>query len=245
MSKITSFINWLTAQVGHIYVWGGQGETDFDETWIRGMENSKNNADRAINLYRQRKKEGRNPIAAYDCSGLIVKYLLDNGLIGSDTTAAGLHTKCCPLNRSDIKAGDFVFRDNGTKIYHVGVYIGDNTVIHSMGRDVGVVKESLNANGTSYWNRFGRYEKLQDKEETEMAKVIKKTSPLMRGDDVKKLQEALNALGYICGTADGVAGDKTIAAIEKFAVAHGVGMPESVMVNVTVGDKTYKGKAKS
>lgn len=37
-----------------------------------------------------------------------------------------------------------------------------------------------------------------------------------RGDDVKKLQETLNAMGYDCGAADGIFGVKTEAAVRKF-----------------------------
>lgn len=39
-------------------------------------------------------------------------------------------------------------------------------------------------------------------------------------DTVKKVQEALNAAGYECGTADGIAGDKTKQAISKYQADH-------------------------
>ena len=40
-------------------------------------------------------------------------------------------------------------------------------------------------------------------------RVLKLKSPNMTGDDVKEMQTRLNALGYSCGTADGVFGKKT------------------------------------
>lgn len=39
-------------------------------------------------------------------------------------------------------------------------------------------------------------------------------------ETVKKVQEALNAAGYECGTADGIAGDKTKQAISKYQADH-------------------------
>ena len=236
MSKIENFIAWLKEQVGSIYVWGAQGETA-TESLIRNMETSKTNIKRALALYKKRVAEGVKP-KMYDCSGLIVCYFLMSNLIDSDASASGLYDKCKVIKQSDLKAGDLVFHHNGTKIHHVGVYIGDNTVIHAKGRDVGVVKEKFSTNS---WNRFGRYDKLQESEVKEM-KVITKTSPLMKGEDIKALQTALNALGYDCGTADGIAGDKTIKAIQAFADTHTAKkLPESVTVTAVINGKEYVG----
>ena len=41
-----------------------------------------------------------------------------------------------------------------------------------------------------------------------------------KGADVTKLQTALNALGYDCGTADGIFGAKTEAAVRNFQRDH-------------------------
>lgn len=241
MSKISDFIKWLKNQIGSIYVWGAQGEVAFNEDWIRKMETNEKNAERAIAFYNKQKKSGIDPIAAYDCSGLIVRFFIDNKLISSDTTAAGLYKKCTAIKQSELKAGDLVFHHNGDKIHHVGVYIGDNMVIHAKGRDYGVVQEKFSTND---WNRFGRYEPLQEGD-NKMAKIITKSSPLMKGEDIRKLQEAMNALGYDCGTADGIAGDKTIKAIQQFADKHTtVKLPESLTVSVQTGSKVYKGEVK-
>ena len=64
----------------------------------------------------------------------------------------------------------------------------------------------------------------------------------MRGEDIKALQTALNALGYDCGTADGIAGDKTIKAIQAFADNHTTKkLPESVTVTAVINGKEYVG----
>ena len=86
-----------------------------------------------------------------------------------------------------------------------------------------------------------------EEEETNMGKIITLESPLMRGDDIKALQVALNALNYPCGTADGIAGSKTIAAIQSFCEAHGVKeiievpaeLPESLTLSIEINGKAY------
>lgn len=238
MSKIENFIAWLKEQVGSIYVWGAQGETA-TESLIRNMETSRTNINRALKLYKKRVAEGTAP-KMYDCSGLIVCFFLSNNLIDSDTNASGLYSKCKGIKQSDLKAGDLVFHHNGTKIHHVGVYIGDNTVIHAKGRDVGVVKEKFSAND---WNRFGRYDKLQEQESEEIKMVeLKITNPLTKSDAICELQEALNRLGYDCGEPDGICGKNTMKAIQQFADRHTtVKLPDGATVNVKVGDITYAG----
>lgn len=52
-----------------------------------------------------------------------------------------------------------------------------------------------------------------------------KSSPIQKGDrgtEVTKLQKFLNWAGYNCGTADGIAGDKTDSAIKAFQKANGL-----------------------
>ena len=157
---ISEFIVWLKKQVGCIYVWGGQGETNITEAWIRSMEDTRENAERAIAFWKKRVQEGRADLAAFDCSGLITEFLLNKDIIQSDMTSRGLYAICEGISRSDLTAGDLVFRHNGESIYHVGVYIGGNRVIHARGRDYGVVEETLDNNGVEYWNRFGRLKSL-------------------------------------------------------------------------------------
>ena len=245
MSKIEAFIKWLNAQVGSIYVWGGQGEYNLTDEQIRRMETNTTNAERAIALKRKRQAEGIKNIRAFDCSGLVVCYLLENGYIKSDTNAAGLYGKCKVIKKSDLAAGDLVFRHNGTRIHHIGVYVGGDMVIHAKGRDVGVVSEHIDANGDNYWNRYGRYEKLQEREVTQMATELKITDPLMKGDAICELQEALNRLGYDCGEPDGICGKNTMKAVQAFADKHTtVKLPENVTVTVSVGEKCYRGSVK-
>lgn len=213
---IKKFIDWLNAQVGSIYVWGAQGEVGFDEAWIRKRETSSVNANRAIAFYNKQKAKGLTNIAAYDCSGLIVRFLLDNGLIKSDTTAAGLYRLCKGIQRQDLKIGDFVFRSGNAGVYHVGVYVGQNEVIHARGRDHGVVKETLDANGNTYWNKYGRFEQLNDKQKESIDMELSILKNGSKSNEVKAVQILLNGFGFDCGKVDGSFGVKTETAVKAF-----------------------------
>ena len=152
---LDKFISYLLAWVNHaIYVWGGQGETITSTAQIYRMETSKINALRAIALW---VKRGRNAVC-FDCSGLLVSWLLSAGLIKYDTTANGLLSRCWRINREQLRRGDWVFRVKDGKAYHVGVVVDSQlNVVESKGRDDGVVKRPPDAT-PGYWNVFGRPE---------------------------------------------------------------------------------------
>lgn len=259
MSRITPFINYLLSHVGDCYIWGAQGETVSDmtpdelESFLDRRETSDRNIARVKAFLDNASKE---PLYAFDCSGLIMYYFQQiKGWSKTDLSAQGLWTGC--KERGDLKAstklqiGDLLFRRNESKAYHVGVYIGDNWEIEAKGRDDGVVLQPVNR---TYWTHWGRHPYLlvedEPTPEPAKAKVITMTSPMMRGNDIKALQEALNGLGYDSGEPDGIAGSKTIAAITEFAKAHAADVtdeiafvtPESVEVAVSFGGNTYKGK---
>lgn len=73
----------------------------------------------------------------------------------------------------------------------------------------------LHANGCPYSS------KSTTKKSTSSSSKKKATTSANK-EDVKKIQEKLNELGYDCGTADGVAGKKTKAAIKKFQEDNGL-----------------------
>lgn len=165
MSIRQKFIDYLHAQVGCIYVWGAQGETDISEAWIRKKETGDSNAKRAISLWKKRIAQGMENIAAYDCSGLIMKFLIDEGLYKSDMSSRGLYSAAQKLDkRTELQPGDLVFRHNGERIHHVGVFVGNGMAIEAKGRDDGVVLRLMDASGKSYWNRYGRLSVIAEEE---------------------------------------------------------------------------------
>ncbi len=168
MSVRQKFMEYLHSCVGCIYVWGAQGETNITEEWIRKKETSDANANRAIALWKKRIAQGMENIAAYDCSGLIMRFLIDEGLYKSDMSSRGLYSAAEKLSRrTELMPGDLVFRHNGERIHHVGVFVGNGMAIESKGRDDGVVLRLMDASGKSYWNRYGRLSVITDDEQPE------------------------------------------------------------------------------
>ena len=86
----------------------------------------------------------------FDCSGLVM-YVYDNlGVklprVSGQQAYAGVH-----VDRQDLQPGDLVFfKLNGSRIDHVGIYLGHGKFIHAPRKHVPVRTESLN---NSYWRR--------------------------------------------------------------------------------------------
>lgn len=160
MNKITrqTMVDYVLREVarGSIYVWGAQGQrgNKISEAWIKDMETSTANANRAIARWKKN-KENYDPsmIGAYDCSGLIGACLNENDNKGFDDTADGYLGRCVQISKSELQPGDLVFEYSGGKSKHVGVYIGNGYVVEARGRDYGVVKTGLNDRN---WKKYGR-----------------------------------------------------------------------------------------
>jgi hypothetical protein len=238
---LNEFIEYLEAQVknGSIYVWGAQGEKNISKAWIRERETSERNAKRAINLWQKRVKEGYNALRAYDCSGLGMYFLFDmKGVFKEDTNAHGMMTmKCDRISRDELKRGDWVFRVSYGRAYHIGYVVDDElNVIEAMGRDSGVVKRAIDASGKEYWNAYGRPKCFLDEIVIEKSRLLKLTSPYMRGQDVLELQSALHKAGYpkVTGDIDGIFGSATQAGVRKFQKA------KKLTVDGIAGEKTCR-----
>ena len=86
----------------------------------------------------------------FDCSGLVL-YVYDNlGVklprVSGQQSYAGVH-----VDREDLQPGDLVFfKLNGSRIDHVGIYVGHSKFVHASRKHVPVRTESLN---NSYWRR--------------------------------------------------------------------------------------------
>lgn len=244
-NKLDGFIAYLETQLKNhsIYVWGAQGQdhTVISESWIRSRETSTKNADRAIAFWKKQVDAGYEEVLrAFDCSGLGM-YFLQNiaGLSARDLSSNSMLRACARLTRQTVARGDWVFRtyqtgDKAGSAYHIG-YIVDEAlhVIEARGRDTGVYKAAIDASGANYWTDFGRPLFFQDEIEGcapptpvgwTVARVLKLTSPYMRGDDVKGLQQALLAAGYALGGqgADGIFGGDTQEAVLQFQRANGL-----------------------
>lgn len=122
-----------------------------------------------------------------------------------------------------------VYQYRGGKFQHTGIHIGGGKVIHcSAGVQWGDTSDKA---WTHYAIPAGLYTSEEiaaaGKPELEKPDTSKPTESVVfnlrrgsKGADVTKLQIALNALGYDCGTADGIFGAKTEAAVRNFQRDH-------------------------
>lgn len=168
---------------------------------------------------------------AFDCRGFTYWCLLN--AYGMKLKGGGC-TSQWGYNINWLKKGDIknmpnvvccVFQYYKGKYQHTGLHIGDGKIIHCSN---GVQWGDISEKG---WTHYAIPAGLYTAEEVKMAGKPKtdkaeNTPPTLRkgsrGDDVKKLQETLNALGYDCGAADGIFGAKTEIAVRSFQQANGL-----------------------
>lgn len=167
--NLDNFIQFLEEQVlNHsIYVWGGDGRTGskVTEYYIRKREQNtggtkvngeyKTYADIAVEFWKKQCELGYHDVlGAFDCSGLLVKFLLDNKLIQNDMTANSLMRLC--EETDEPKRGYWLFRVNADgRATHIGVMVSDSEYIHAKGRAYGVVREKLSEH-KNYWHKYGK-----------------------------------------------------------------------------------------
>ena len=119
----------------------------------------------------------------------------------------------------DILPGSAVFLcDKTGNRHHIGVYVGGGKCIEAKGTYYGVVTSDI-----SHWDEWGE---IKGVDYTDADKVVIDVAELIRagckGESVRKLQEDLNAIGYNCGTPDGIFGNKTLMAVAEFQAYYGL-----------------------
>lgn len=80
-----------------------------------------------------------------DCSGFVME-IFKKANIELPRTAAEQYTVGQTIDLSEAQSGDLVFFRKGDKITHVGIYIGDNRILHSSSGK-GVVIQNLSSLG--------------------------------------------------------------------------------------------------
>ena len=101
---------------------------------------------------------GDSPSTSFDCSGFVSYVLTNSGLVNTGRLGAqGLYNVCSPVSSADVKPGDLVFfvgTYDTPGVSHVGIYVGDNVMLHCGDP---IQYTSIN---TSYWQShfyaFGR-----------------------------------------------------------------------------------------
>lgn len=103
---------------------------------------------------------------------------------------------------------------------HTGLYVLGGRVLHCSGE----VKTDTITGGRD-WVKFGipkglyTWQELVKLVKGDFSRMLKKG---MSGADVRDMQIMLNSLGYDCGTADGIFGNKTVNAVKAFQTAEGL-----------------------
>lgn len=224
------------------YIWGTWGQM-WDEADQRKLEKT-TDSNRA-----KSRKYGSKWIGhrVTDCSGL-PRWAFNQFGIKVPHSSHYQWTDCCAKRgelvngrRDDgirIRPGTAVFlrRTSDNRRHHVGTYVGGDTVIEAKGAQYGVVTSSL-----SHWDEWGEWKEVDYSEypivQEDIQKMILRKG--MTGEAVKRLQEMLIqcGYGYIIGQADGadgVYGDKTVAAVKAFQTNNGLD-PDGI-----AGEKTQK-----
>ncbi len=143
-------------RIGDLYVWGASALTDLSDTKIKAMDDE---FARAIAFRDIQYKAGFADLMAHDCSGFLSWLMRETGIWDDRKNCDGLWALCEAVARNELIAGDFLFRNSTTNAEdetHIGLYLGRGMVIHSKGRDVGVVVEGINQGGSGYWHKCGR-----------------------------------------------------------------------------------------
>ncbi len=190
------------------YIWGRSGQI-----WTEAGQKA---ATRPMTVKHGSKWIGKR---VADCSGLFVwafKSLGESIYHGSNTiwnrycSAKGTITQGMTM-----KPGTAVFLNKNGNRHHIGLFVGDNTVIEAKGTAYGVTTSAL-----SRWDEWGelRAVSYSDEKGEAVEMTIRKGST---GEVVTALQTRLIALGYALD-ADGIFGLKTENAVKMFQASRGL-----------------------
>lgn len=103
---------------------------------------------------------GGNSRKGVDCSGLVVAVYRDAASLKLPRSSADQHRYCRDISRKDLEAGDLVFFKGSSKgkVSHVGIYIGDNKMIHASSSRGVIVSDLAEKYYISHYHASGRVE---------------------------------------------------------------------------------------
>ena len=169
-----------------------------------------------------------------DCSGLFVwafKELGGSIYHGSNTIFKSYCSLTGKKGSKDLLPGTAVFTGTEQSKPHIGLFIGNNTVIEAKGTTAGVITSSLSDKKWTFWGELKDVHYEGQPEPTGKPTLRKGD----RGSFVTLMQTELIAKGYSCGakSADGIFGKDTEAAVKAFQRDNGLN-PDGIC-----GQKTW------
>ena len=106
-------------------------------------------ADFARTLHGYRYVWGGTTRAGFDCSGFVVYVMNNFGISVRRVANDQFNNSGRRIDRSELAPGDLVFfsRNGGGYIHHVGIYIGNNEMIHASSPSTGVIITRIDSPG--------------------------------------------------------------------------------------------------
>jgi len=192
------------------YIWGKSGQT-----WTQAQQDA---ATRSQTVKWGQRWVGRK---VADCSGLFVwafKQLGGSIYHGSNTIWKKYLTEKGTIEAGmTLRPGTAVFMTKGSDRHHIGLYIGGGKCIEAKGTYYGVVESNLDT--WDEWGELKGVDYMGSEAETVAHLTLKRGS---KGEEVKLLQTKLNAIGFDCGSVDGIFGKNTLAGVKAFQQAVGL-----------------------
>lgn len=194
-----------------------------------------------------------------DCSGLFVwafKAFNEKIYHGSNSIYDRYCSKKGKITdqiRKDMLPGTAVFVDKNGNKSHIGLYVGNGTVIEAQGTQAGVCTSKLNTSKWTYWGELKDVayspseapeqpsDPVDDKESYPSLPTLKRGS---KGEYVTLLQTKLVNKGYSVGSygIDGDFGSGTLKAVQQFQRDNGLN-PDGIVGKLTwaaLNDSTVK-----
>ena len=215
-------------QIGSPYVYGTWGQ--LCTVSLRKRYARYNPSQRAITYKRCAVLNGSQPTCAgckyegklaFDCRGFTHWCLLKADI----NITGGYVGRQWSDNNWDVKGDVSDMMESVSCVFladmsHTGLYVLNQRVLHCSGE---VKPDPLT--GGRKWAKFAipkglyTWAELVKLTKGDFQRMLKKGSS---GADVRDMQIMLNSLGYNCGTADGIFGNKTVEAVKAFQSAEGL-----------------------
>ena len=210
---------YIPLQEGWGYIWGTYGQTWTASSRITSSAPASSKQQAA--LYGS-KWIGKR---VTDCSGLLYWAAKQLGLSIPHGANSIFNSYCSSKGKItagiELKPGTAVFLYDPKQSkprHHVGVYVGNDTVIESKGTRYGVVTSPV-----SHWDEWGEIRGI-DYSDAEGLVIRMSLQNGSTGASVKELQQNLLQLGYALPKygADGPFGNETLTAVRQFQSDHGL-----------------------